>query len=96
MARELSVNHETMKKLVVEDLWLRSFTRKKVHHLNPSIQTKKLVISKALLQRFVLGPKTRRSSQVIIFTGKEACNRLNDRILATSSTNNPRKPEIHR
>ncbi|KAI6654409.1 Transposase [Oopsacas minuta] len=35
MARELSVNHETMRKLVVEDLGLKSFKRKKVYHLNP-------------------------------------------------------------
>ncbi|KAI6646057.1 Transposase [Oopsacas minuta] len=55
MVRELSVNHETMRKLVVEDLGLKSFKRKKVHHLNPSIRTKRLARSKALLQGFAPG-----------------------------------------
>ena len=87
MAREFSVNHETMRKLVVEDLGLKSFKRKKVHHLNPSIRTKRLVRSKALLQRFAPGAQDQiLFSDEKIFTIEEAWNRQNDRILATSST----------
>ena len=87
MAREFSVNHETMRKLVVEDLELKSFKIKKVHHLNQSIRTKRLVRSEALLQRFAPGVKDQiLLSDEKIFTIEEAWNRQNDRILATSST----------
>ncbi|KAI6651346.1 Transposase [Oopsacas minuta] len=87
MARELSVNHETMRKLVFEDLGLKSFKRKKVHYLNSSIRTKRLARSKALLQR--LAPGTQNQilfSDEKIFTFEEAWNRQNDRIFATSPT----------
>ncbi|KAI6648604.1 Transposase [Oopsacas minuta] len=87
MARELSVNHETMRKLVVEDLGLKSFKRKTVHHLNPSIRTKRLARSKTLLQRFAPGAQDQiLFSEEKFFTIEEAWNRQNDRILATSST----------
>ncbi|KAI6651101.1 Transposase [Oopsacas minuta] len=38
MSREFCVNHETMRKLVVEDLGMKSYKRKNVHHLNDSIR----------------------------------------------------------
>ncbi|KAI6660762.1 Transposase [Oopsacas minuta] len=90
MAREISVNHETMRKLVFEDLGLKSFKRKKVHHLNLSIRTKRLARSKALLQRFAPGAQDQiLFSDEKIFRIEEAWNRQNDRILATSSTTIP-------
>ena len=85
MAREFSVNHETMRKLVVEDLKLKSFKRKKVHHLNESIRNKRLVRSKALLKRFAEEDQNWiLFSDEKIFTVEEATNSQNDRILASS------------
>ncbi|KAI6646058.1 Transposase [Oopsacas minuta] len=87
MVRELSVYHEMIRKKVVEDLGLKSFKRKKIHHLNPSIRTKRLARSKALLQGFAPGAQEQiLFSDEKIFTNEEAWNRQNDRILATSST----------
>ncbi|KAI6651224.1 Transposase [Oopsacas minuta] len=96
MARELSVNHETMRKLVVEDLGLKSFKRKKVHHHNPSIRTKKLARSKALLQRFAPGAKTRYSSQMRKFSRLKRLG--TDKMIGflLSVPQQSQKPEIHR
>ena len=55
MAREFSVNHETMRKLVREDLGLKSYKRKAVHHLSEALRFKRLERSKALLRR--VGPE---------------------------------------
>ena len=86
MAHELSVNKETMRKLVVEDIGQKSIKKKKVHQLNPSIRTKRRVRSKALLQQFAPGSQEQiLFSDDIIFTFEEAWNRQNDRIFSTSS-----------
>ncbi|KAI6647157.1 Transposase [Oopsacas minuta] len=95
MANELSVNHETMRKLVVEDLGLKSFKRKKVHHLNPSIRTKKLVRSKSLLQRSAPGAQDNiLFSDEKIFTIEEV---VTDKMVGSCYQfhSNSRKPEIH-
>ena len=78
MAREFSVNHKTMRKLVVEDLKLKSFKRKKINHLNESIRTKRIVRSKAFLKRFVEEDQNWiLFSDEKIFTIEEAINSQN-------------------
>ena len=42
MACDFKVNHETMHKLVSEDLGMRNFKRNKVHYLNDSIRAKRM------------------------------------------------------
>ena len=64
MAREFKVNHETMRKLVSEDLGMRSFKRSKVHHLNDSIRAKRLTRCKGSLSDSVLEISTVCSSRM--------------------------------
>ena len=79
-----------MRKLVCEDLGLKSLKRKKVHHLNQSIRAKRLERSKVLLQRFARGTECQiLFSDEKIFTVEEASNSQNDRILARSSKDIP-------
>ena len=83
MARKFKVNHETMCKLVTEDLGMKYFKRSKVHHLNNSIRVKRC---KGLLERF----GTADLDHILftdekIFTVEEATNKQKDRILSKTS-----------
>ena len=83
LARDFSVNHETMRNLVRKDLGLKSYKRKAVHHLSEPLRVKRLERSKKLLCR--VGPETQESilfSDEKIFTIEEVTNLQNDRILA--------------
>ncbi|KAI6660229.1 hypothetical protein LOD99_10465 [Oopsacas minuta] len=84
MSREFCVNHETMRKLVVEDLGMKSYKRKNVHHLNDSIRRKRLERCIQLKARFAPGTEDQiLFSDEKLFTVEEASNRQNDRILAS-------------
>ena len=86
MARDFSVNHETMRKLVTEDLGLKSFKRTKAHNLNDSIRAKRLERCKALLRRFAPGSEEQiLFSDEKIFTVKEVTNSQTDKTLSKRS-----------
>ena len=96
MAHELSVNHEMMRTLVIEELWLKAFKRNKVHHLSPIIMTKSWLDRKHFFNGLLQGPMTRPSSQ------KRELSRLK-RLGTAKMTNScyqfysgPRKHEIYR
>ncbi|KAI6647167.1 Transposase [Oopsacas minuta] len=90
MSREFCVNHETMRKLVVEDLGMKSYKRKNVHHLNDSIHHKRLERCILLKARFAPGTEDQiLFSDEKLFTVEEASNRQNDRILASRSQDIP-------
>ena len=77
-----------MRKLVTEDLGLKSFKRTKAHNLNDSIRAKGLERCKALLQRFAPGSEEQiLFSDEKIFTVEEVTNSQNDRILSKRSRN---------
>ncbi|KAI6658279.1 Transposase [Oopsacas minuta] len=79
MSREFCVNHETMRKLVVEDLGMKSYKRKNVHHLNDSIRRKRLERCIQLKARFAPGTEDQiLFSDEKLFTVEEASNRQND------------------
>ena len=81
-----------MRKLVTEDLGLKSFKRTKAHNLNDSIRAKGLERCKALLQRFAPGSEEQiLFSDEKIFTVEEVTNSQNDRILSKRSRNIPEK-----
>ncbi|KAI6648985.1 Transposase [Oopsacas minuta] len=89
-SREFCVNHETMRKLVVEDLGMKSYKRKNVHHLNDSIRRKRLERCIQLKARFAPGTEDQiLFSDEKLFTVEEASNRQNDRILASRSQDIP-------
>ncbi|KAI6657148.1 Transposase [Oopsacas minuta] len=90
MAREYSVNRETLRKVIHEDLGLKSLKRQTVHHLTPTLQVKRLERCKRLLRRLV----NEDYEQILfsdekIFTVEEATNRQNDRIIASSCKDIP-------
>ena len=92
MAIELGTNSESLRKLVHEDLGLKSLKRKTVHHLTPTLRRKRLVRCKGLLRR--LAPRDMDKvlfSDEKLFTVEEVNNRQNDRILASTSKDIPEK-----
>ncbi|KAI6654040.1 hypothetical protein LOD99_2887 [Oopsacas minuta] len=90
MSREFCVNHETMRKLVVEDLGMKSYKRNNVHHLNDSIRRKRLERCIQLKARFAPGTEDQiLFSDEKLFTVEEASIRQNDRILASRSQDIP-------
>ena len=92
MAIELGTNRESLRKLVHEDLGLKSLKRKTVHHLTPTLRRKRLVRCKGLLRR--LAPRDMDKvllSDEKLFTVEEVNNRQNDRILASTSKDIPEK-----
>ena len=64
MACDFKVNHETMHKLVSEDLGMRNFKRNKVHYLNDSIRAKRMKWCKGVLSVSVLEIWAAYSSQM--------------------------------
>ncbi|KAI6658827.1 MhmaT1 transposase [Oopsacas minuta] len=90
MAKELEIKRESLRKLIHQDLGLKSLKRKTVHHLTPSICQKGLERWKGLLQR--LGTEDFEKiifSDEKLFTVEEATNRQNDRILSTTAKDIP-------
>ncbi|KAI6653971.1 MhmaT1 transposase [Oopsacas minuta] len=90
MAKELEINRESLRKLVHQDLGLKSLKRKTVHHLTPSIRQKRLERCKGFLRR--LGTQDFEKilfSDEKLFTVEEATNRQNDRILSTTAKDIP-------
>ncbi|KAI6650827.1 Transposase [Oopsacas minuta] len=79
-----------MRKLVVEDLGMKSYKRKNIHHLNDSIRRKRLERCIQLNARFAPGTEDQiLFSDEKLFTVEEANNRQNDRILASRSQDIP-------
>ena len=86
MARDFSVSHESVRKVVRNDLGLKSLKRHTVHHLTPALRQKRFQRSKKLLARLAVGAENNiLFSDEKIFTIEEAHNSQNDRILAPSS-----------
>ena len=82
MATELGKNCESLRKLVHEDLELKSLKRKIVHQLTPALRRKRLVRCKGLLRR--IAPQDLDKvlfSDEKLFTVGEVNNRQNDGIL---------------
>ncbi|KAI6646234.1 MhmaT1 transposase [Oopsacas minuta] len=84
MAREYPVNRETLRKMIHEDLGLKSLKRQTVHHLTPTLRIKRLERCKKLLRRLI----NEDSVQILfsdekIFTVDEATNRQNDRMIVS-------------
>ena len=86
MSREFCVNHETMRKLVVEDLaffLLKSILREKMWTISKSPYAVNVDHLKESIPDSLLGQKTRFSSRMRSCSPvEEASNRQNDRILA--------------
>ena len=93
MAREFKVNHETMRKLVSEDLGMRSFKGCKVHHLND--RAKRLTRCKGLLKRVGTGDiDSMLPTDEKIFTVEEATNKQNDGILSKNTQSIPESDKV--
>ena len=86
LARDFSVSHESVRKIVRNDLGLKSLKRHTVHHLTPALRQKRFQRSRKLLARLAVG-----AENIILFsnektsTVEESHNSQNDRILAPSS-----------
>ena len=90
MAKDMGVNRESLRKVVREDLGLKSLKRKTAHHLTPTLRQKQVEICKGLLQRLASDDVNKIPfSDEKLFTVEEATNRQNDRILATTSKDIP-------
>ena len=55
MARDFSVSHESVRKIVLNDLGLKSLKRHTVHHLTPALRQKRYQRSRKLLARLAVG-----------------------------------------
>ena len=85
MALDFSVSHESVRKVVRNDLGLKSLKRHTVHHLTPALRQKRFQRSKKLLARLAVGAENMPFSDEKMFTVDEEHNSQNDRILAPSS-----------
>ncbi|KAI6659634.1 Transposase [Oopsacas minuta] len=90
MAKELEINRESLRKLVHQDLGVKSLKRKTVHHLTPSIRQKRLERCKGLLRR----RGTQDFGRILfsdkkLFIVEEPTNHQNDRILSTAAKDIP-------
>ena len=93
MAKDMGVNRESLRKVVREDLGLKSLKRKTAHHLTPTLRQKQVERCKGLLQRLASDDVNKiLFSDEKLFT-VEATNRQNDRILATTSKDIPEELE---
>ena len=59
MARDFSVSHESVRKVVRNDLGLKSLKRHTVHHLTPALRQKRFQRSKNLLARLAVGAENK-------------------------------------
>ena len=83
MACDFKVNHETMHKLVSEDLGMRNFKRNKVHYLNDSIRAKRMKRCKRRFKRVGTGDLGRiLFTDGRIFTVEEATDKQHDKIMS--------------
>ena len=86
MSRNFSVSHDSVRKLVRNELGLKSLKLQTAHHLSPSLRQKGFERTKKLLARLAVGTENNiLFSDEKVFTVEESHNSQNDRLLAPSS-----------
>ena len=87
MARDFSVSHESVRKVVRNDLGLKSLKRHTVHHLTPALRQKRFQRSKKLLARLAVGAENNvLFSDEKIFTVPTTCSRPSTNLTVLSFT----------
>ncbi|KAI6648777.1 MhmaT1 transposase [Oopsacas minuta] len=90
MAKELRVSRRSIGRVVKNDLHMRSFKRKRVHHITTLVKAKRASRSKGLLKRHAIhGLNSFLFSDEKLFTIEEATNPQNDRIISSSISSIP-------
>ena len=89
-AKELKVSRRSIGRVVKNNLKMRSFKRKRVHHLTTLVKAKRTSRSKGLLKRHAIhGLESFLFSDEKLFTIEEATNPQNDRIISSSVSSIP-------
>ena len=97
MAKELKVSHKSIGRVVKNDLEMRSFKRKRVHHLTTLVKAKRTSRSKGLLKRHAIhGLESFLFSDEKLFTIEEATNTQNGRIISSSVSSIPELRYVNR
>ncbi|KAI6659792.1 hypothetical protein LOD99_10647 [Oopsacas minuta] len=90
MASELKISRRSIGRVVKRDLEMRSFKRKRVHHLSVLVKGKRVTRSKGLLNRHAIhGLESFVFTDEKLFTIEDIHNPQKDRIISSSLENIP-------
>ena len=96
MAQDFEISERSLRRVIHDDLGLKSLKRRKVHMLTTVMKQKRLDRIRALLSRATLNVLDRiLFSDEKLFTIEQASNSQNDRILSPSVKEVPENNKIY-